>query len=105
MPRGKQSAISKRDAVRHAITALGHEAKLAEIRDYARGELGVDISISHISKIKSGPDKMDKARTANGSSVTRAGTSRIALSDIEAAKALTERVGAQNLKALIGMLE
>lgn len=115
---GAGKALSKTDAVKQALATLGKKAKLAEIRDYAKSQYGLDISISHISKLKSPLKKQKKKKAeaevaaSNGqpeaeiATLTKAPAkvkAGIALADIEAAKELTQRVGAANLHALIGL--
>ncbi len=45
--------ISKTEAIRHAIDKIGPTATLKAIHDFASKEYGLDISPSHISKIRS----------------------------------------------------
>src|SRR5579884_2175963 len=55
MAKTKQSpeSISKTEAIRNAVANLGATATLKDIHDFASKEYGLDISPSHISKIRS----------------------------------------------------
>jgi hypothetical protein len=61
MPRGKKAAtqetatktISKTKAVKQALAKLGQKAKPAAISEFAKTEFGLEISIGHVSNIKS----------------------------------------------------
>lgn len=116
-----EQPATKTEAVRWALNALGRDALPAQIRDYVADHYGLDMSLNHVSNIKSGLSKGTsgtgkpsrkkpgpKPRAEAGIDVSaptrrRAG-SGVSLEDIEAAKQLAERVGVQELHALIDLV-
>jgi hypothetical protein len=113
MESGKR--LTKTAAVMSALKALGSDTKPAQIQEYVAREFGITMSVNHISNIKSGVTKkrgpgrprgskrVDKTlpSTGNGEQRHRGGLS---LEDIETARALTRKVGPQQLHALIDLI-
>src|SRR5262249_29970381 len=107
--------ISKQEAVRRALAALGKEATAADIQKHVKDNFNLDMTIDHIytaksSVLKKGKKKAKKARSSKAAAaaqpavqpapVARTPAGGISLEDIEAVKGLLGRVGADNLKAL-----
>jgi hypothetical protein len=113
--------ISKMEAVRQAMAKLGWEAGRAQILQYVKATLGIDMNIDHIStcraeilrrrklkkkdaKVTAKPALPAVSKPASvpapkiGGSKLEAG---IKMQDILAVKGLVERVGASHLKTLI----
>jgi hypothetical protein len=115
MPRPKKSTdgISKMEAVRRAIAALGKDAKPNDILGHLKSEFGLEISYDMASTYKSAVLKKMKGRRgrkpgkkpeavaapANGQS-----PASISLEDITAVKALADRLGAEKVWQLARVL-
>jgi hypothetical protein len=116
--------ITKQEAVRRALAALGKKATARDIRKYVKETFNLDMTIDHIYTAKSsalgkGKKKATK-RTINkpaapepipdakppvlSAPVARQPAGGIRLEDIEAVKGLVGRVGADALKALADLL-
>ena len=117
------SGVTKQEAVRRALAALGKTTTASAIQKYVKDTFNLDMSIDHIYTAKSsavakGKKKAKKLKvallalpepTAADASVTLPPTPRqpagsISLQDIEAVKALLGRIGADNLIALADLL-
>jgi hypothetical protein len=110
------TGITKQDAVRRALAALGHQASAKDIQKHVKETFGHDMTIDHIYNAKS--TVMAKARTKRqkpaapkpapekpaAAPLARNATGAISLEDVQAAKALLERVGAGQLHQLIDLL-
>jgi hypothetical protein len=119
--------ISKQEGVRRALAKLGKDAKPTAIQSFVKNEFGIEMSTDHISTAKGEIRRQAAAKAkkaakkpappkpapskggASPAPVARpplAGNGRggIQLEDILAAKALVERVGAEQLRALIDAL-
>jgi hypothetical protein len=121
MARGTKSdaGISKTDAVKDALAKLGKKAKPGAISEYVKSEYGLEISLSHVSNIKSTLKRSPKKRRGrpalNGQHEARSEEAAlpprnakkvagIDLDDVQAAKALTRRLGASTLHTLVDLL-
>jgi hypothetical protein len=122
------SKLTKMEAVRRAVAQLGKDAKGAEVHAWVKDHLGVEMTIAHVhncmSEIRKRARKKRAARQAARKAAAAAvastpaaqprpaspprpaagGSGGISLEDIEAAKGLLERVGADRLRALIDLL-
>jgi hypothetical protein len=106
------SGITKQEAVRRALAALGKMALASDIQKYVKETFNLDMTIDHIYTAKSsvlgkGKKKARKPAVKQPPAPEPiAGTPAggIRLEDIEAVKGLLGRVGADNLKALAEML-
>jgi hypothetical protein len=126
--------MSKREAVRQALAELGEGATPTQLRGHILGKFGIEMSADHIStekgilrRKKVAAAKPAAARTAAARSTARPSAARqagpgkaapkpqfvaappgdgraIGLEDIETAKGLVERLGADSLKKLIDVL-
>jgi hypothetical protein len=116
--------ISKQEAVRKALTALGKTATASAIQKYVKDTFNLDMTIDHIytaksSALKKGKKKKGKGRGKQSAAPVAAAPSEpqvkpapaarksaggVSLADIEAVKGLLGRVGADNLKALADLL-
>jgi hypothetical protein len=106
--------ITKMEAVRRALEELGSDAKRSAIQGFLRERFGIEMSPDHISNYKSdirrgrGGKKPAGKKTA-GEEAARAAAGKaaaagISVEDVRLAKGLVERVGADRLRALIGVL-
>lgn len=90
-----EKKVNKMAAVREALGAIGQHAKPAELHDWILDNLGHDIDTGIISTYKSVIN-----RKAEGGSGLRG----FSLDDIEAVKALAERLGVERLRGLVDVL-
>jgi hypothetical protein len=126
------TTITKMDAVRQALSALGKKVLLLQVRDYVKQHFGVEMTGDQVSvckgKIlhqrlraakatakaatKSAAPKRAVAKPSTQTSVAKNTTptrpapqgNGISLDDIETVKALVERVGAGSLRKLIDLM-
>jgi hypothetical protein len=118
------TGITKQEAVRRALAALGKTATAKDIQKYVKDTFHLAMTIDHIYtakssvlgkgkkkettlKVKQPPAPNSAAATEPAvppATVARQPTSGISLEDIEAVKGLLGRVGADNLKALADLL-
>lgn len=110
--------MSKMDAVRAALDQLGKKAMPVRIQGYIKEHFNVEMSTAHVSnyktsilrKKKSAKKNVDKTATIKtleppkARPATTGKSAGITLSDIRVVKALVERVGEENLKALVDVL-
>jgi hypothetical protein len=120
--------LTKMEAVRRAVAQLGKDAKASEVHGWVKDKLGVEMTIAHVhncmseirkqaKKKRAGKRAARKLAAAASASTPAAqprpaspprpaagGSGGISLEDIEAAKGLLERVGADRLRALIDLL-
>jgi hypothetical protein len=106
--------LSKTEAVRRALKALGRDAKPAKLKPFIKREYGIEITPGHITNIKSGLRK--PAGTAKPAAPKQPAPptpvppspppkkSGISLEDLRAVKELIGRVGAGQLRDLIELL-
>jgi hypothetical protein len=131
---GGKAAISKMEAVRRSMGSLGSDAAPRDIQAEVKKRFGIDMSADHVSTCKGEIIRKAKTqagaggtpRPANGAqkpaarpmpAVARqdrppqaagqqpAGGPSISLQDVLAVKGLVERVGAEQLQALIAAFE
>ena len=111
MAGSKAGGISKVDAVRKALAALGKEGMPGNIQEYVKKTFGLDMTLGHISNCKSElmrkkskkAAKM-KAVSAEPASAQATGGKAVSLQDVATLKGLVGRVGQGNLKSLIDLL-
>jgi hypothetical protein len=108
--------MTRKEAVRQALSKLGKDASRAEIQKFVKDNYRFEMTLDHISnckgeirKEKSHAKKAVTKQPAVGKrepkhSATRSQASGISLTDIETVKDLVERVGAESLRQLIGVL-
>ena len=118
----KGNVITKMEGVRRALTELGKDAMPLQMQKYLKERFGITMTVAHISNYKStilGPAKKKKP-AAKKAEKERASTAKvqvapasrpagkpatgIRLEDLRAVKELLGRVGADNLKVMIGLL-
>jgi hypothetical protein len=106
--------ISKMEAVRRALSKLGRDAKPSAIQDFIRSQFQIHMETnmisnykSHLSKKAAGRSRMTR-RPAGQAAVARAtraaAGSGITLEDVRAVKELTDRMGADKVRELAGVL-
>jgi hypothetical protein len=113
----KANSISKKEAVRLALKALGRDAKPAQLQPYIKSTFGIDMTPGHITTAKGEflrkgkkkaapkPQSQPAPQPPAPQTVKPAGSrSGIALEDIQAVKALIGRLGPENLRTLIQLL-
>jgi len=116
--------LTKSEAVRRAMKALGMDAGRSQIKGYVQDKFGMDVNLDHISSLSSDIRRLAKnkkkvakkekpvtpAPVAQDAVVktpvkrvesTRAGLS---LEDLHTVKGLIQRLGATQLKELIDLL-
>jgi hypothetical protein len=102
--------ISKMGAVRQALETLGADAKPLAIQDYVKKEHGIEMSTNMISNYKTHLAKRGKRRGRKPGRKPALATSAperrgsISMADIEAVKALTQRLGADKVRDLAAVL-
>ncbi len=120
-PAADSGKVTKTAAVKDALANLGRSAMPSAIQEYVANKFGLEMSLNHISNIKSGekpkrkrgrPRKEKPAAAAApaapaASVAVKSGNGKmggIHLEDIEAAKHLVQKVGSSNLHALIDLV-
>jgi hypothetical protein len=115
------AGITKQDAVRRALAALGKQASAKDIQKHVMETFGFDMSIDHVYNAKSNvlsKAKKAKAKMSPAPQVAVAVLSvqpapapvatkkpgGISLEDVQTTKALLGRVGAEQLLSLIALL-
>ncbi len=119
MAAAKAPGISKVDAVRKALAALGKEGMPGKIQEYVKKTFGIDMTIGHISNCKSELMRKKTKKAAAPKAVaaapvlapavhakapTTSGGKGVSLQDVATVKGLVGRVGQGNLKSLIDLL-
>jgi hypothetical protein len=69
--------ISKQEAVRRAMAALGDDAKLAQMQGWIKQQCGIDMTTDHISTAR-GEIRRKKGGTSKPAAKTRAAAARTA---------------------------
>jgi hypothetical protein len=118
----KGNGITKMEGVRRALTELGRDTLPLQIQKYLKDRFGLTMTVAHISNYKStilkpaakkkpATKKAEKESVATaqvqaGPATRPAGkvSTGISLEDLRAVKELVGRVGADTLKALIGLV-
>ncbi len=112
--RGRRKKMSKMEAVRKALSAMGREAKPSQLKPFIRSEYGIDMTTDHISTYKGdilrkeakakaaaasqeAPAEKPAASRSRGAASSE-GTDAILLEDVLTARALLDRVGAEKLR-------
>jgi hypothetical protein len=118
-PQQNKTDITKQEAVRRAVAALGKKAGAQDIQKYVKETFNIDMTIDHIYTAKSSVlAKRKKAATkpaapkpvsttkpqAGPAPAIRKATVRFSLDDLHTVKALVGRVGAEQLRTLIELL-
>jgi hypothetical protein len=111
------ATISKIDAVRKALAALGKDGTPTRIQEYVKKTFGLEMTMGHISNCKSTlMRKKSKKATGlkapaaapvsnNVAAPAKATTGRqVSLQDVQTLKGLVGRVGGGDLKSLIDIL-
>jgi hypothetical protein len=115
---GNGEAISKLEAVRRSLAELGNDTKPLALQDHLRKKYGIDMDPSYISKYKSlvlttaKKRKVSKPKAAVVATVVVAPpvarmpgpTGGISLDDLRALKGLGDRLGADKVCELVGLL-
>jgi hypothetical protein len=118
MPRGKpkqQNGPNKMEAMRQTLAELGNDAKPEEIKGHLKEKFGLDMPNSLISNYKSNltrkaagqsalirkPQQRRMTVPASGNGGRADG---INVDDIQTVKALINRIGADNTRALVDVL-
>ena len=122
---GPKGGITKMEAVRQALGKLGKDASRPEIQKFVKDTYGLQMTLDHISNCKGElRKKKGPAKTAASQQPAKAAVSQqpaaqkhepkkpasgtkghaIGLKDIDTVKDLVERVGAESLRQLIGVL-
>jgi hypothetical protein len=105
--------ITRMEAVGRALEELGSDAKRSAIQGFLRERFGIAMSPDHISNCKSDlrrrKGKKPAGKKTAGEEAARAAAGKaaaagISVEDVRLAKGLVERVGADRLRALIGVL-
>jgi hypothetical protein len=111
--------ITRKDAVRQALTTLGKDATRAQIQKFIKDQHGFAMTLDHISnckgeirkekgRSKSAVTKRPSAAKAVSSPQAPSAPARhapgISLVDIETVKDLVDRIGAASLTKLIGVM-
>jgi hypothetical protein len=110
--------MTKMEAVRRALKALGKDALPAKLQPYIKQTFGIDMTPAHITTCKG--DILRKGRKKPGpkpkvqpeplvrqsapTPAKAAAKNGITLEDIQSVKGLIGRVGADHLKGLIDLL-
>jgi len=118
MPRPKKETISKLDAMRQAVAKLGKDAPLAELLKTIKQDFGINLDRALAYKYKSlvsskpatgkrkgrkpGPKPKAVATAAAVANSTKAVA--ISIEDIQAVKALADRIGAEKVSQLAKVL-
>jgi hypothetical protein len=110
-PAAPTEKISKNEAVYRAVLAMGKDASGSELRDYVKKHFGHDLTLNHVSAAKgTALRKMEKPPSAPAQPVSSpapaepADGKTVALADILKLRELVNRVGADNLRTLIGAI-
>jgi hypothetical protein len=119
-PPKTNGGITKKEAVRQALSKLGQDASRPDIQKFVKNHYGLQMTLDHISNCK-GELKKEKGHTKTAvtkqlatskqepkkpepSPAGKAESNGISLADIETVKDLVERVGAGSLRQLIAVL-
>jgi hypothetical protein len=115
-----QAKPTKIDAVRQALKKLGKDARAADIQTFVKGTFGLTMTIEHIYNCMSEIRRQAKKKRAAKSQGKKeaasvpapavapkpqpTGKGGISLQDMAVAKGLLQRVGSEQLRALIDVL-
>jgi hypothetical protein len=104
--------ITKMEAMRQTVAKLGKDASAKEIQDHLKKELGIEMSIEMVYTYKGvalkqlGGKKKGKRRKAKPTKVLAATTEAdgISVADIQAVKAIVDKLGARKVLELAEVL-
>jgi hypothetical protein len=108
-----KGGVSKKEAVRQALSALGMEAPRLDLHKFIKEHYNLDMTLNHISSCKGEIQQEKKPKKAAMAAKPPAAkqeqpkpsdANSIRFEDIESVKNLVERVGADSLRKLIAML-
>ena len=111
------ASMTKVEAVRRALKALGNDALPSKLQPYIKQTFGIDMTPAHITTCKGGILRKKKkpgpkpkvqpeplVRQSAPTPAKPAAKNGITLEDIQSVKGLIGRVGADHLKGLIDLL-
>jgi hypothetical protein len=109
VPKSRESGMTKMDAVRRALDALGKKALPKEIQKHIRDNYGVQMEPAMISNYKSslkGGNKSALLRRSTTRPRTAAANSTggFSMKDIEAVKQVVDKIGANKVQQLAEVL-
>jgi hypothetical protein len=110
MPRGirktNDTEITKAEMVRRALGTLGFDAKPADLKEHIKKEFGTDMDPQHISNYKSilKAKRRRGPKTGRPKSTSVAAVGGFSLQDIQAVKEVADRIGADKVRQLAGVL-
>src|SRR5438045_942493 len=109
--------ITKVEAVRRALKALGKDATPSKLQPYIKQTFGIDMTPAHVTtckgvvlrkKKKPGPkpkvQPLEPLVRQSAPTPAKASRNGISLEDIQSVKGLIGRVGADQLKGLIDLM-
>jgi hypothetical protein len=98
--------LTKNEAVYRAVVALGKDAPRTKVRDYVKENFGFEMDLNHVSAAKvAAVRKMESApATTKGHRAATPNSTSLLLADIQKVRELVEKVGADNLRTLIGLI-
>ena len=114
-PPKTNGGITKKEAVRQALSKLGKDASRPDIQKFVKNNYGLQMTLDHISNCKGelrkekghakpALTKQPAASKPEPSPARKSASYGISLEDIETVKDLVERVGAGSLRHLIDVL-
>jgi hypothetical protein len=112
MPR-KKARVNKMDLIREALSTLGKNAMPLDIQKAVKDKHGIELTTALISNYKAYLAKKGKGKKRGGrkpgpkpAAVAANGgrSTGISMEDIQAIKALTDRLGAKKVQQLAGVL-
>jgi len=107
MPRGRpriNANLSKMDAMRKTLAALGNDAMPGAIDDYLRKEFGILMSPGMIANYKSTIKSEGSKSRLISRSVTRKIAGEFSLEEIQSVKEVADKIGADKLRQLAQVL-
>jgi len=114
MQKNSKGKITKAKAIRRALKSMGNDAKATEVQKHIKQRYGVDVTTKTIYMYKSQSRAGGKSaviskkmgRPAKSAPAPRpaASSGGISIADINAVKALTDRIGAKSVKELADVM-
>jgi hypothetical protein len=106
--RNRGSSITKMDAVRGALDALGSDASPKEIQQHIRRHYGVRMDLPMISNYKSSLKRTGKStllrRSANRAGAADSTGGGFSVNEIQAVKQVVDQIGADKVQQLARVL-
>jgi hypothetical protein len=97
--------VTKKEAVYRAVVALGQDASRGDLRDYVKKHFGYDLDPNHVSAAKVvAVRKLTAAPAPKAQPVVPTNSNSVLLADVETLRELIDKVGADNLRKLIGLI-